>query len=74
MYFFFIFIENEFGIRKINKQEIVEVQISYQMQKIAMFYLQNCDLWNLFKNYKIFEFFQKKKKTMHRTKKKKKSH
>ena len=40
------------------------------MQNTAMFYLQNCDLWNLIKKYQNFDFFQEKQKTMHPTKKK----
>ena len=43
----------------------MKVQIRHQMQKTAMFYLQHCDLWNLFQKYQNFEFI---KKTMHRRK------
>ena len=39
------------------------------MQKNAMFNIQNCDLWRVFKKYQNFEFFHKNSKTIHRTKK-----
>ena len=48
----------------------MKIVISYQMQKTAMFYLQNCDLWNFFKKYQNFEFKKKRNSnSMHRTKK-----
>ena len=52
--------------RHVTWRRCVEVLISYQMQKTAMFYLQNCDLWILFKNGQNLEFSEK---TMHRRKK-----
>ena len=56
----FLFFRKWNGYLK-NKQGIAEVQISYQMQKTAMFCLQNCDLWTLFKNTKILSFSKKLK-------------
>ena len=42
------------------------------MQKTAMFYLQNCDLWKIKKIPKFYVFFNKNQKICIEKKKKKK--
>ena len=59
--FFLIFLK---WIRylKSKHHSFVKVQISYQMQKNAMFYLQNCDLWKKWNKHLNFHFFKKSQK------------
>ena len=62
IYIFLFFFLKRIRRSKYKQQRILKVLISYKMQKFAMLFLQNCDLWSVFYKHQNFEFFKKTRK------------